>query len=191
MKHEKLNEALNQINDKYLCEASNPKKSRPIRWIAPIAAVLALAVLVSTLFPGNTALPGAETFPTYTFTDSHLDLLVAAPEYPKLTPYPGETDFDAHELWWQEQRALHDQPAGYADNLTGYFGTLISQVLSQSDKDNEIDHQNDQVYGPEAGCAYGLTQVDGTQGLANLLYEIHNYGSLVYYSAVFVKVLQI
>ena len=135
MKHEKLNEALSHLEDKHITQATQQAK-RPVGWIAPIAAVLVLSILVSALFPGYSTTPGAETTPSYTFTNSHLNLLVAAPEYPKLTAYPDETDYDTYSLWWEDQRALHDQPEGYADNLTGYFGTLISQVLTQDDDKN-------------------------------------------------------
>lgn len=136
MKHEKLNEALNHLDDKHICHADRQRKRRPLGWIAPVAAVLALAILLSSLFPGRNSLPGAQTDPAYTFTDSHLELLVAQPAYPKLTPYPGEENYKAHSTWWQEQRELHDQPVGYADNLTGYFGSLICRVLTQGEQEN-------------------------------------------------------
>ena len=43
--NEKLNEALNEISDKYLEEAAKPKKKRGFYWLGAVAAILAVAIL--------------------------------------------------------------------------------------------------------------------------------------------------
>ena len=45
MKHEKLNDALNEISDSHIAEAAAPKKRSRLPWIGAVAAVLALVLL--------------------------------------------------------------------------------------------------------------------------------------------------
>ena len=47
--NEKLNEALNEISDKYLEEAAKPKKKRGFYWLGAVAAVLVIAILAGIL----------------------------------------------------------------------------------------------------------------------------------------------
>ncbi len=145
MKHEKLCDALSHVRDSYIQEASAPKKRFP--WLGAVAAVLILGILLSGILspaaPAQDPLlqstlpaftqPPQTTEPTQTEApasfDSHLMLLAAGPDYPKLAPYPLDHNGDAHTAWWEDQRAIHNQPEGYGDNLKSYFGSLISQVL--------------------------------------------------------------
>ena len=126
--NEKLNQALDQISDDKLAEAAAVKKRRNLRWLGAVAAVLALVIAVSMLTPATTA---------------RAEGLIAAPEYPRMAPYPDESkyyesnDWDAfdleYEAWWNDYQAQRDQPAGYADSLKGYFRAAIPAFLSGSD----------------------------------------------------------
>lgn len=150
MKHERIAEALNRISDKHIEEASGIKRKRPYPWIAAAAAVLAIIFLLGMLpvSPASdtpdpilqdpvspTESTGELTAPSE-LPASHLKLLAAAPSYPRLSAYPTDHDSDAYDAWWTEQRALHDQPEGYADNLVPYFGSLICRLLKQTDDGN-------------------------------------------------------
>lgn len=131
MKHEKLAEALNEISDRHIAEATQ-KKSRHWPWTAAVAAVLAAAILVSLPFlGGKTKNSGAPI--DHSIQASHL---VAKAKYPKLAAYPAEYEEKAYDAWWQQQRALHDQPEGYADSLERYWGSLLCKLMEDSGKEN-------------------------------------------------------
>lgn len=151
MKHKKIAEALDCISDRHINEAAHCKQKRPLFWLSGVAAVLAAAILAGTLLtpPASSrndpilqeqnnqapADPTVQTNPP-ALSQSHLKFLAAAPSYPKLSAYPMDHDANAYDIWRAEQRALHDQPEGYADNLESYFGELISGLLSQSEEEN-------------------------------------------------------
>ena len=132
--NEKLNDALNGISDKHIQEAARPHKRRPY-WIAAVAAVLAMVILVSVLMPKK----------------SPLDLIplanrVTAAEYPKLLQKPDYGQFSDNEAyylalreWRQNQYAQHDQPEGYADSLTNFWLRSTSEFLTG---------EENQVYSP-------------------------------------------
>jgi serpin B len=132
--NEKLNDALNGISDKHIQEAARPHKRRPY-WIAAVAAVLAMVILVSVLMPKK----------------SPLDLIplanqVTAAEYPKLLQKPDYGQFSDDEAyylalreWRQDQYAQHDQPEGYADSLTNFWLRSTSEFLTG---------EENQVYSP-------------------------------------------
>ena len=85
MKHEKLNDALNEISNQRLAEALAAKKQRPY-WIAAIAAVLAIAIFTfSLVYPfavpvkaiGVASQPRNATFPQETDYRTRKELLAA------------------------------------------------------------------------------------------------------------------
>ena len=132
--NEKLNDALNGISDKHIQEAARPHKRRPY-WIAAVAAVLAMVILVSVLMPKK----------------SPLDLIplanqVTAAEYPKLLQKPDYGQFSDNEAyylalreWRQDQFAQHDQPEGYAESLKNFWLRSTSEFLTG---------EENQVYSP-------------------------------------------
>lgn len=132
--NEKLNDALNEISDKHIAEAAKPKKHRPY-WLAAVAAVLAVVILVGVLIPKKTPL---DLIP--------LANQVTAAEYPKLLQKPdyGQySDDKAYYLamreWRQDQSAQHDQPEGYADSLTNFWLRSTAEFLTG---------EENQVYSP-------------------------------------------
>lgn len=142
--NDKLNEAFNHISDDKLAEAGSAKKRRNYRWVGAVAALLAVVLTVSLLFPapGNDGPSGGFLIPV------SAEGLLAEPEYPEMAPYPNETpyyesnDWDAFQLeydaWWNDQKAQRDQPAGYADSLDSYFRSGIPVLLSGSGEENAV-----------------------------------------------------
>lgn len=145
MKHKKLSDALEYISDHHIAAAATSKRRFP--WVAAIAAVLVLAILLSAVLrpqvPDNSTLQD----PTATFgtvpqtnppiTIQPVELLsykyaVATAEYPILCGYPTEENMnlDAYSEWLDDQRALHDQPDGYADSLQECWAQLLPKLLS-------------------------------------------------------------
>ena len=162
--NEKLDKALDEISDDKIAEAAEAKRVHPIRWASAIAAVLATAILGTSLYapratsdeaPDNDAAPSygystnGETAqqPAFT-TPDYGSALLAAPVYPEMAPYPDESKYlesdnwDAfdleYEAWREDQKAQRDQPAGYADSLDSYFSDSIPTLLSGSDSENAV-----------------------------------------------------
>ena len=76
-----LQDALNEIDDKYIAEAAAPqKRSRKPYWFAAVAALLVLAVGIGSIFGGN-GIPGTTTGPIQ--LGSHP---TAAPTQPTIAP---------------------------------------------------------------------------------------------------------
>lgn len=149
MKHEKLSDALGYINDRHITEAARTKRKFP--WVAAVAAVLVLAILLSTIppqsTPDNTSLQ-APTEPLLTAPAvsapplTQVDLLsnryaVATAQYPQLCSYPlAGYDQTTYSNWWDAQRAMHDQPEGYADSLQDCWAQLLPQLLTGKPSEN-------------------------------------------------------
>lgn len=156
MKHKKLSEAMDHISDRHIAEASAPKQRYP--WFAAVAAILVLALtLVMVLSPGKQPEVSLQD-PTFTGTmppdipftpQSPLELLSAkyavyAAEYPTVVPYPKEEteDLDLHYdnwcKWDEDQKALKNQPSGYADSLQPFWKTLVPALLDTEDGKNSV-----------------------------------------------------
>ena len=147
MTHKKLSDALSELQDRHIDEAVHYKKKRPIRWIAPIAAVLALAILVGTLWrPGSTT-PGAPsgTVPGLQEVDppkpgspsgTHLQHVVVKAEYPKMAHHPELPQGGDYTSWQKDQLAMHAQPEGYADTLQDFWLELNQSLLVSNSGSN-------------------------------------------------------
>lgn len=139
MKRDTLEKALDQISDRHIAEAAEPKRKLP-RWIGPLAAVLALVILVGVLakpafiFP-TIHVPSQSSDPV---PPSYTPYLLAAPVYPEMAPYPMDEniDMDDYDAWRQSQKKQYDQPKGYADSAAAYFSTVTQLLLSGSGEDN-------------------------------------------------------
>lgn len=147
MKHEKLQNALNEINDTYIAEAARCKKRRS-PWLGAIAAVTAIALLGFGLWrfwPGQGSslaqvqAPTEGKPPANIISGAHLSYLAAVPAYPAVIQYPvNETVYTDWEKWHDCQQTLHNQPKGYADSLEGYFSKLVPTLLSNPDGQNAV-----------------------------------------------------
>ena len=122
MKHEILQDALNEISDDHIAEAVAPRRKKRAYWIGPIAAVLVLAILLSSLYPSlNVQASG----------------LIAAPTYPEMVPYPKSLDDRSAINAWRESRyKQHNQPRGYANGTEAYFTQVIPELLSGAETEN-------------------------------------------------------
>ena len=149
MKHEKLSEAMEHISDRHIAEASAPKK--PQLWVGAVAAVLALCLVAGMLLrpsttgdptlqePSNVVLRPAPSDPPFEPLQPVEQLshkyAVSLAAYPLMHPYPtipetGYFDQDAYSKWAQDNRAIHNQPLGYADNLRSTWTQLLPELLS-------------------------------------------------------------
>ena len=126
---DKLNEALDHISYQHIAEAAAAKNRRRYQIPAAIAAILALVLVIGVMIqPLTSSNPGNITLSN--------EFLVAAPNYPVLTPYPIEYDAEQHNTWSSEQRELRRQPEGYADSLDPYFTAITSTLLSNDEGKN-------------------------------------------------------
>lgn len=143
MKKELTEQALEHIDDAYIQEAACAKHRVP--WIGAVAAVLAIVLLLGFLWrpaaPDVTLQNPPTTTPTEGFTLPHDTLFtnpvtlkygVSTAQYPVLCSYPMDHSSDAYTAWWTDQRALHNQPLGYADNLTDYFAKIVPALLADN-----------------------------------------------------------
>ncbi len=149
MSQEKLKEALNEISDKHLTEAAQPKSRRPY-WLGAVAAALAVVMLAAGLglpqsqeIPGNTE-PPKDNSRLWSSLSPFLQAkaLLAEPEYPEMAPYPNsdsgwDYDADKYDRWRDSQRSQYNQPDGYADSLKAYFTQSINALLAD-DSQNQV-----------------------------------------------------
>lgn len=146
MKRKKLSDALGEIRDAHILEAITYKKRRLPRWVYPVAAVLALAVLVGALWaPTKTNEPQD---PTFTIVQAgisqapidhsiQLQYLVATAQYPEMCGYPlRENNSDGYDAWWEDQLTMHTQPEGYADSLEPFWEELMKQLIAGGQGNN-------------------------------------------------------
>lgn len=151
MKHKKLNDALNEISDKYLEEAARGQKRKAPYWLGAVAAVLAVVLLLGfgltpfmkpsgtppTLSVPDTTPP--HTFPPYSEPDFfhgekkpvsigpvNSPYLLSAPAYPQMAGY-GTTNY------YDSKREIHATQLGYADSLTGFFDGIMRESLVSAD----------------------------------------------------------
>ena len=153
--NEKMRESLNEISDKHISEAADYRRRKPY-WLGAVAAMLAAVILLGVFWkpiaemppiatqPGtqppliirpNTPLirPGAIQVP------SKLELinLVNTITYPTMAACPDFSDYsndykaynEAYNAWTDSRKSQHNQPDGYADNLTDFFSRSISRFL--------------------------------------------------------------
>ena len=126
-----------------LLERSERRKGRHRRWLRPLAAVLALALLGGIglwLAPRPAVDPADTSTDTSTGPGNPFLLQVSAlaePEYPEMAPYPDYTDYEddwdgykAASNAWYDSRAALEQPEGYAHGLEDFFTATFRQFLS-------------------------------------------------------------
>ena len=160
---DKLNEALNEVHEEYIAQAATYRRKRRPFWLGAVAAALAVVLVAGILGPGAQApAPSAPMLDAPTFPDpprpaspapivttapsedpeitvpaptiALLSGEVAAPRYPAMAQFPFDGGNAAYKAWRQSQLAQYDQPAGYADSLTGFFKTSIRTALADSGK---------------------------------------------------------
>ncbi len=154
MKHEKLANALNEINDEYIAEAMRSKKRSPWGWVSAVAALLAVAITALAVLkplagepaqlayhptapaittpeqtpPKSTPPERTGSWPLTAFAPSQqLSGQVAAPVYPQLALFPYSQD--GHIDDQQAYNAwLASRQAQY-DQPAGYADSLEGYFL--------------------------------------------------------------
>jgi len=143
---QKLEQAMGCIRDSHISEAAGYKKRRLAPWLGAVAAVLAVCICAGVLWrpfppadpvatladPAVNPLEGGGAITK----DVHVKYAIATPVYPKLCGYPLKDNFDGHGAWLQDQRALHDQPEGYADSIVPYLAKSTGLLLGSGDGQN-------------------------------------------------------
>lgn len=152
MKRDTLEKALDQISDRHIAEAAQPKRRRFPFWIPAIAAVLALVILASIAFRpvnqsqspdlGGPMPPTRPTDPSFNgpvpLEGHHLQYLAASPVYPKMAPYPSDDNYEenAYTNWRNSQKKQYNQPSGYADSAEVFFSQITTTLLSGENDQN-------------------------------------------------------
>lgn len=157
MKHEKLSEALNEISDRHIAEASENRRRTPrSAWIGAIAAVLAVVILVSAVYRPAVSNPSADmpaadspaavapaedaqpvdmesVLGGISLLSSHFE---ATPAYPKMSKYDGY-DWGPYIEGHQQQ---YNQPENYAAGTESFFRSSMQRLL--------LSERENQVYSP-------------------------------------------
>ena len=69
--------------------------------------------------------------------------LLAAPSYPKMAPYPNESEYihpftgeyddegfrQVYDAWWEDQKKQRNQPEGYSEGLPEFFADSMTVIL--------------------------------------------------------------
>ena len=147
--NDKMNHALDEIDNKYLSEAEGYRRRRRPHLISAIAALL--VVIIAFLAIPNKYGEPAPTKPTIQNSIEevpnpsgiqspnswNLANLVAAPEYPEMAQRPKQSDYADYKeytallnIWQESQAAQYDQPADYASDLFGFCRTSIPTFLN-------------------------------------------------------------
>ena len=132
--NDKLNDALNEISDKYIMEAETYHKRHFPYWIAAAAAIIVLIVCLTFFIPISPQVPLSNDV-THT-RNPIFSNLVASPKLPQMAPHPDTIEFASHEAylaanqaWRNDQKSQYNQPDDYADSLTNFFSSSIAQFL--------------------------------------------------------------
>lgn len=122
--NEKLNEALNEIRDRYITQAAHSKRKKQIFWLGAVAAILAVAILASAL-TGPMAVQASA-------------ISLAAP--PRITDFPALDDYKDHAQWqaawntWQAELDTRQNTTSTAlAQLSDFFTQGNEQFLSGSE----------------------------------------------------------
>lgn len=150
MKSDKLQDAIGMIDADLVAKANEkPKRSkiRHIKWLAPIAAVLAIVIAVSP-FLRNSSLPDnpiSDNPPAEQTTKQDKPFFenpfilksyaISEAEYPEMTQYPlTELGYDA----WREDQQIRRNYFGAGENLDEFFKETYSEFLSNSNNENKL-----------------------------------------------------
>ena len=161
MKSDKLQDAIGYVDSDLITNAektpAKKKKLIKIKWIAPLAAVLAIVIclnvvlhnLPSTVNVVDTLPQGTNSQPLVTPTNTqptvidtqHNNMAVALAKYPEMSPYPDITFPDkSDEAYnaWREDIDKQREFCGAGDNLEGFLSATIAEFLKNSENENKI-----------------------------------------------------
>ena len=146
---DKLEKALAEISDSYIADAANYKKKRHLApWLGAVAAVLAVCICAGVLWRpiggadpvATLSSPAVSTLTTggSVSKGAHIKYAIASPIYPKVCAYPTEEELmrNGWDTWRDGQKALHNQPDGYANSLRDYFASSTALLLGSGSGEN-------------------------------------------------------
>jgi len=135
MKAKKLQDAIGMIGDDLIEDAkdinSKPKHS-PLKWIASVAAILAIVITANFVF---------DTPPI-----SLQAYALAEAKYPEMAQYPNAEDYEydwdtysqLREKWRDEIKEIRTQYYGYGEGLDTFFKDSAKEFLSNSKDGNKV-----------------------------------------------------
>lgn len=132
MRPDDLLDAVGEIGEEKIQRAHEPVKRRSAwrKWMGPVAAVLAVAVLVGVLLD-----PFGSSGPTV-----NASYVIAEAEYPDMTPYPTNDragNFsEQYDAWWQDVRSRMGMRG--TDALGAFCGDAARQYLSGAGAENRV-----------------------------------------------------
>ena len=155
MNKDEILHSLEYIDADLIQAADALPKKKPIRpyWYAAVAAILVLAIALPIVLNGLSKpadLPHIDSTPTVppmvlpNWTDETVPiggptlvpLSMVEPRYPEMVPCPNYADYSNrtqyhmdYAVWNANQKEQYDQPMGYANSLTSFFQTSITQFL--------------------------------------------------------------
>lgn len=127
MKSDKLQDAIGMVDADLVAQANEkPKKSkiRHIKWMVPIAAVLAIVIALSSVFGNNNPL----VLKSYAISQA---------EYPERTRYPMTTVSPTYNKW-REEKVEQRGCFGAGETLDDFFTATYSEFLSISGEENKL-----------------------------------------------------
>ena len=132
-KSEKLFDGITRVGDDLVEKAQErPKKKRRFyrKWMGPVAAVLAIALLAGVLLD-----PFGSSGPTV-----NASYVIAEAEYPDMTPYPTNDragNFsEQYDAWWQDVRSRMGVQG--TDALGAFCGDAARQYLTGAGTENRV-----------------------------------------------------
>lgn len=139
MKRKFWEDAMNEISDKHIAEAAEPrkKKLRPL-WIPALAAVLAVAICVG-LFSGR----GEVTVNAFAIGEAAYPQMAKRPNQAdyfrtKAAAERGSAAYDRANDAWRKARAAQADQLNYAKDLESYLQKVIPEFLSGETGENRV-----------------------------------------------------
>ena len=163
MKSDKLQDAIGMVDPDLVQKAeikNNTKKSKiiTIKWVAPVAAVVAICIAIGVFFPfGNNPLK-----PNIGSVSNSIIIAEYRAQYPIMTQY----DENNHAQWVEDRRKQLDY-SGAGKNLDSFFQSTISEFLNDDNGENKL-YSPVNVYMALAMVAE-ITDSDSRQQILDLL----------------------
>lgn len=128
MKHKKIADALNEISDKHITQAVKPRNKHTLRWVSAVAAILAVAVLATTL--GTPRVRAAK--------------IVSEASASRKMERPN-INSDAWGQWRAESDARNQTTEAALDSLSAYFTDISKTFLSDTESNSVFSPVNSYI----------------------------------------------
>ena len=172
MKKETLQNAVGNLSEKLINEASENKKVRKIdfiKWSSLVAAVL-IIVIVSVVF--IEPFGGMKTPPSQVLSTQ--GLTVIEPKYPEMNKYPSDTEMGnwenyeaAYKAWREDKEKQQNQYKGYSEGLENYLKATVKEFLKDSGNENKAFSPMNLYFA--LGMLSEVTEGESRKDILNLL----------------------